>query len=254
MTSLAGRFETCTALNRARRAVASPDPSEDVSSGIYFPRTYSSRAPHLNASIDSKPQYYQRRTLKMDPKESAIQSAIADYNSGVFTSLRKAAEWYGIAESTLRGRRRGQQPHAIAHQQQQRLTPEQEAFLVDWILDEDSRAQPPSHLRVREMATRILHMNGDHEPLGQLWVPHFITRNPRVASVVGRTIKSARTTGANYKTVRAFLELFERTRIELGIQYEDMWNMDETGVALGRIVSGCQLLRPAQPPASSFNA
>jgi hypothetical protein len=102
-----------------------------LSSGIYFPRTYSSRAPHLNASIDSKPQYYQRHTLKMDPKEFAIQSAIADYNSGVFTSLRKAAKWYGIAESTLRGRRRGQQPHAIAHQQQQRLTPEQEAFLVD---------------------------------------------------------------------------------------------------------------------------
>ena len=83
------------------------------------------------------------------------------------------------------------------------------------------------------MASRILLMNGDTEPLGQLWVPHFIARNPRVASVVGRTIESARTTGANYETVRAFLELFERTRIELGIRYEDMWNMDETGVALG---------------------
>jgi hypothetical protein len=76
-------------------------------------------------------------------------------------------------------------------------------------------------------------MNGDYEPLGQLWVPHFINRNPRVASIVGRKIESARTTAANYETIRAFLELFERTRIELGIQYEDMWNMDETGCALG---------------------
>ena len=83
------------------------------------------------------------------------------------------------------------------------------------------------------MATRILRMNGDNEPLGQLWVPHFITRNPRVASVIGRSIESTRTTAAQYKTIRAFLELFERTRIELGIQYEDIWNMDETGVALG---------------------
>ncbi|USP74402.1 hypothetical protein yc1106_01676 [Curvularia clavata] len=169
----------------------------------------------------------------MDPKELAIQNAIADLNSGIFTSRRKAAKWYGISESTIRGRQQGQQPHATAHQQQQRLTPEQETFLVDWILDEDSRAQPPSHLRVREMATRILHMNSDYEPLGQLWVPHFIARNPRVASIVGRKIESARTTGANYETVKAFLELFERTRIELGIQYEDIWNMDETGVALG---------------------
>jgi hypothetical protein len=64
------------------------------------------------------------------------------------------------------------------------------------------------------------------------WVPNFIACNPRIASVVGRTIKSARTTGANYETIRAFIQLFKRTRIELGIQYEDIWNMDETGVAL----------------------
>ena len=76
-------------------------------------------------------------------------------------------------------------------------------------------------------------MNGDYEPLGQLWIPHFIARNPRVASIVGRTIEGARTTAASQDTIRAFLELFERTRIELGIQYEDIWNMDETGVALG---------------------
>ncbi|UPX17329.1 uncharacterized protein EKO05_0007693 [Ascochyta rabiei] len=104
------------------------------------------------------------------------------------------------------------------------------------------------------MATLILHMNGDYEPLGHKWVTHFITRNPRVASIVGRKIKSARTTAANYETIRAFLELFERTRIKLGIQYEDIWNMDETGVGLGRIVSGCLLLSPSQPLARSFNA
>jgi hypothetical protein len=169
----------------------------------------------------------------MDPRELAIQSAIRDLNSGVFTSQRKAAQAYGVPRSTLQERLQGRQPNVIAHQHQQRLTPEQERFLVEWILEEDSRAQPPSHPRVREMATRILHMNGDYQPLGQLWVSHFVARNPRVASIVGRKIESARTTGANYETIKAFLELFERTRIELGIQYEDIWNMDETGVALG---------------------
>jgi hypothetical protein len=84
-------------------------------------------------------------------------------------------------------------------------------------------------------------MNGDYEPLGQLWIPHFIARNSRVASVVGRKIESARTTAASYETIRAFLELFERTRIELGIRYEDIWNMDETGVALG-VCTNAQVL------------
>jgi hypothetical protein len=43
-------------------------------------------------------------------------------------------------------------PHAIAHYRQQRLTPEQEDFLVKWILEEDTRSQPPSHAHVGEMA------------------------------------------------------------------------------------------------------
>lgn len=56
---------------------------------------------------------------------------------------------------------------------------------------------------------------------------HFIARNPRVASIVGRRNESARTTVASYETIRAFLELFERTRIELGIQYDDIRNVVE---------------------------
>ena len=57
---------------RGARRLAGNSATENLSSGIYFPRTYSSRAPHLNALIDSKPQYYQHHTLKMDPKEFAI--------------------------------------------------------------------------------------------------------------------------------------------------------------------------------------
>jgi DNA-binding Lrp family transcriptional regulator len=169
----------------------------------------------------------------MDAREVAIQCAIAELNSGVRISQRALAKKWGVPRSTLQERVKGRSRHAIAHSYQQRLTPEQEEFLVEWILDEDSRAQPPSHPRVREMATRILRMNGDTRPLGQLWVPHFLKRNPRVASIVGRKIESARTTAANYHTIKEWLELFERTRETLGIPYENVWNFDETGVALG---------------------
>ncbi|KAF2034341.1 hypothetical protein EK21DRAFT_47657, partial [Setomelanomma holmii] len=103
----------------------------------------------------------------MEDREFHIQSAIRDLNDGVLTSQRQACKVYGIPRTTLQGRLAGQQSHAIAHQQQQRLTPEQEETLVNWILDEDLRAQPPSHSRVREMAARILNMNGDDAPLGQ---------------------------------------------------------------------------------------
>ncbi|XP_014550148.1 hypothetical protein COCVIDRAFT_43219 [Bipolaris victoriae FI3] len=114
----------------------------------------------------------------MNPQELTIQNVIEYVNSIVVKSKRAAARWHNVPQTTLQGRRAGQQPHVMAHQHQQRLTPEQEQFLV----------------------------------------PHFIAGNPRVASIVGRTIENARTTSANYET--------------LDIQYEDTWNMDETRVVL----------------------
>jgi hypothetical protein len=61
----------------------------------------------------------------------------------------------------------------------------------------------------------------------------FLRRNPRVYSIVGRLIDAERAKAADPEVIRAFLQLFEETRCRLGIQPEDMWNMDETGVALG---------------------
>ena len=67
----------------------------------------------------------------MDACETAIQSAIKDLKSGVFTSQRKAAAAYSIPHTLLQARLAGHATHAIAHQHQQQLTPEQEDFVVD---------------------------------------------------------------------------------------------------------------------------
>ena len=147
----------------------------------------------------------------MDSRESAIANAISDYNIGTYTTIAAAAQAYNIPRTTLNARLKGRQNRRVAHQQQQRLTPSQEEFLVRWILDEDSRGYPPSHSRAREMATRILVMNGDHHPLGKLWIPHFLERNPSIASVDGRKRESVRIAGTSPEKIRAFLELFHQT-------------------------------------------
>ena len=71
----------------------------------------------------------------MDARDNIIQSAICDLNSGIYKSQRAAAKAYGIPASTLRDRINGVTNKRISHQNQQRLTPEQESFLVDWILE-----------------------------------------------------------------------------------------------------------------------
>jgi len=54
-------------------------------------------------------------------------------------------------------------------------------------------------------------MNGDERPLGQIWIPHFIHRNPRVASIIGQNIKAARVNNTLKEIVHVFLELFKAT-------------------------------------------
>ncbi|KAI1002231.1 hypothetical protein K3495_g5971 [Podosphaera aphanis] len=169
----------------------------------------------------------------MDPREHAIQEAIRGFENGTYTRLRKAAIVLNVPRSTNHSRILGYQSHAIAHKHRQRLSPEQEESLKDWIIMEDSRFQSPSHLRVKEMAARILRENGDHELLGKRWPQHFIVRNPSVSSMVGRKIDSLRASAANPDNIRAFFEVFERTRTQLCVHREDIWNMDETGLALG---------------------
>jgi hypothetical protein len=132
----------------------------------------------------------------MDQRESMLQSALADLESGKYTSIRQAAKAYNIPRSTLANRQHGKPPRNVAHEQQQRLTPAQEEFLTEWILEQDLQGYTPSHTRIREMAARILRMNGDVEPLGKAWVPKYIQRNPRVKSVIGRPSKATRVNGA----------------------------------------------------------
>ena len=69
-----------------------------------------------------------------------------------YTSIRQAAKAYNVPRSTLADRQHGKPPRSAAHEQQQRLTPAQEEFLTEWILEQDLQGLAPSHTRVREMA------------------------------------------------------------------------------------------------------
>jgi 4-hydroxybenzoate polyprenyltransferase len=169
----------------------------------------------------------------MGNREEIIQKALADFKSGKISSLRAAATAYGVPKSTLSNRLHGSQPHAIAHEAHQRLTPDQEVLLVDWILDLDSLGFPPSPARTLDMARRILAMNKDTKPLGKDWVQKFKQRHPRVTSCIGKKIDAKRIQGTQPDAIREFYDRFEATQINYGVIPENIWNMDEHGIALG---------------------
>ncbi|KAI1006729.1 hypothetical protein K3495_g1485 [Podosphaera aphanis] len=149
--------------------------------------------------------------------------AITDYKSGKYKIERAVAKQYSIPFSTFRDRLRGVPDRSARNQNQQRLSSEQEKFIVEWIIEEDTRACPPWHPRGREMATRILEANGDRNPLGKIWIPHFLKRNPpRVVSMVGRKIEAVRAKAADPQQLRAFIVKFEHTRKRLNVATEDI--------------------------------
>jgi hypothetical protein len=169
----------------------------------------------------------------MAQRELMIQKAIEDLKNGVYPSQKQAAAAYDIPRATLQERLNGRTNARVGHEQQQRLTPPQEDFLVEWILEEDQRGYPPSHARTREMASRILRMNGDSTPLGKRWITKFLQRNPRVASIVGRRIEASRVDSTSQEALLGFFTRFEEAQKQFNVLLENTWNMDEHGIALG---------------------
>ncbi|OCK73654.1 hypothetical protein K432DRAFT_312323 [Lepidopterella palustris CBS 459.81] len=75
----------------------------------------------------------------MSNRDDMIQLAIADLESGVFTSQRQADAKHQVPRSTLASRLAGS---SAARE-----------FIVDWILEEDARGYSPTQARTREMAS-----------------------------------------------------------------------------------------------------
>src|SRR5215469_10375112 len=172
----------------------------------------------------------------MNTRENMIRLAINDVKSSVLLSQNSAADAYGVPRSTLQDRIKGRKNARESHSHQQRLAPEQEEFLADWILEEDQRGYPPSHSRAREMAARVLRMNGDTRPLGKKWLRKFIERNPKITSVIGRKIEAVRVEGTNQEALQEFFTRFEDIQTKFNILLENL-ELDEQGIALGMCIN-----------------
>jgi hypothetical protein len=167
----------------------------------------------------------------MNIREESIALALAAIGNGA--SERKTAKEYGIPRTTLQSRRTGCSTASSGHHHQQRLSPHQENCLCDWIKEQEACGYAPSHARAREMATLMLTLSGDTKPLGKKWVPTFMKRNRQIASIIGKPIDAARIRGTQPHHIHDFYERFDTIRASHNTQQQDIWNMDEHGIALG---------------------
>jgi DDE superfamily endonuclease/Tc5 transposase DNA-binding domain/helix-turn-helix, Psq domain len=186
--------------------------------------------PTINSSITNHSTNVAAMSI---PREEQLTSAIQSLSTGEFSSIRAAAKAYGVNRNTLTRRMQGGLTQREAQAPNLLLSTEQEDLLVRWILDLERAGHPPNHTQIREFVVLICRASGGPDSVGVNWVPRFLQRNPSVKSKVGRKIESLRIKNTTPEALEEWFEHFRGVQVKYQVRPMNIWNMDETGIALG---------------------
>jgi hypothetical protein len=166
-------------------------------------------------------------------QETRMLQAISDYQNRRYTSIRATAAANDVNHVRLGRRLRGGSSRAIAREPQQLLSNGQEQMLVQWILNLEAQGHPPSFTQVRDL---VIIIRGDSTGLlsiGHNWISRFINRHPEIHSKVGKKIHGLRLQSVTPKSLAHWFEHFNSVRERYQVPWDNIYNMDETGIALG---------------------
>jgi len=184
----------------------------------------------------------QRNTAQSSSKEGRMALALNAYKSGYFTSIRSAADTYGVPESTLRTRLKGRLARHEKQSVNRKLSNTEESTLVKWILSMDERGLPPHTRHIRQMADLLLQKRSDTDEgqirgVGQRWVYNFINRHDVIQSRYNRKYDYQRAKCEDPVILRDWFRLVQNVIAKYGIALEDIYNFDETGFQMGVIAT-----------------
>uniref|UniRef100_A0A0B7KT03 HTH CENPB-type domain-containing protein n=1 Tax=Bionectria ochroleuca TaxID=29856 RepID=A0A0B7KT03_BIOOC len=174
--------------------------------------------------------------MQKSDREMLIEEALKKRPD--FASIRAVAEAYGLPESTLRGRMSGKQEIHEAKENNQKLSPEQERELKNWILSEECVGRAPTRREVRGFAQCIAAMGQDDVTIGAHWVERFLSRYPEVAKKLSRVNEAHRVTQVSKEAIQKTYELLDNCIKEHSVGMNRIFNVDQTGVAEGRTRHG----------------
>ena len=114
-------------------------------------------------------------------REERIQLAITRWKESDGTiSKSKIAKEHNVATQTLFDRIKGKKARSASHENQQRLTIEEEQVLLGWILGLQAGGWSTRVAQIRRMAQEILTTKGDSKPIGVNWTQKFLSRHPEI--------------------------------------------------------------------------
>jgi hypothetical protein len=178
----------------------------------------------------------QQRKTQLSYTEADLQLALFDIRSQRVQSIRQAAAIYNVPEQTLRHRRAGKRFRRDCEANSKRLTKLEEETIVRRVLKESDRGFAPTKADVRDMADRLLQERGS-KPVGKNWVDNFVKRTPELRKRWSRPYDHQRAACEDPAAIQRWFDQVKTTKEKWGILDDDIYNFDETGFMMGKLLS-----------------
>ena len=181
----------------------------------------------------------QKSTAELIEQEGRILIALSDLSNKKILSVRAAAALYQIPRSTLRDRLNGSKHRPEARANGLQLTAAEEESLVQWALSLDRRGACPRPCHIRVMADILLAKRGFSTPqhVGVNWASKFINRRSEIKSCFSRKYSYQRAKCEDPKIIKEWFNWVQVVVMQNGIAFEDIYNFDETGYAMGLVAT-----------------
>ena len=168
--------------------------------------------------------------------EANVQIAVSELAQNQIQSIRRAERVYNVPQTTIRRRRDGKPCRRDYEPNCKRLTKLEEEAITQRIIVEAKRGLPCGRDDVRDMANRLLRERAGEE-VGKNWVDRFIQRNPELRTRRSRPYDRQRAACEDPVLIKGWFELVQNTKAKYSIVDEDMYNFNETGFTIGKILS-----------------
>jgi hypothetical protein len=174
-------------------------------------------------------------------RDSRIESAISAYLTKQYSSIRKAADAFNLPFTTVRDRMAGRNSRIIAHESQQTLSNGEESILIRWITRLTRTGFPASPKLVMEMAEEVRAKrvqltrtrSSITRPIGYSWLQRFQNRYTELGGIWNRQIEGVRFHAVNYDIAKSWFDAVIELVTEHQYPPERIFNMDESGFAVG---------------------
>ena len=185
----------------------------------------------------------QQRRIKNEDYEELISTAMEACHqmpSSQKARLRLCAQRFGIPKSTLSARLNGRLSKLESTKLRQKLFPEEEQVLLEYLKDAARRGFPDTRERCKRRANEILRTRsmGLECPVSRSWLDHFLDRHgSSIRTFWSETQSSVRSRAVNERAVDHWFQLLEEIVTKFSISPDCIFSMDETSTFLDKPTS-----------------